>query len=73
MAIKMGRAHIAERITLTDDGDDEGLVAIANPLVIQDFPARVILTVLMARNSNLLAPQIERTRPLMVEGFHRHL
>ncbi len=73
MAIKTGRAHIAERITLMDDGDDEGLVAIANPQVIQDFPAKVILTVLMARNSNLLAPQIERTHPLMVEGFHRHL
>jgi len=73
MAIRTGRPHIAERITLTDDGDDEGLVAIANPQMIQGIPAKVILTVLMARNSSLLAPKIERIHPVMVDGFHRHL
>lgn len=73
MAIKTGKPHIAERITLTDDWDEEGLTAIANPQVIQDFPAKVVLTVFMARDRNRLTPQVERIHPLAVEGFHRHL
>lgn len=73
MTIKEKKPHIAERITLLDEMDDEGLVAISNPLMIQDCPAKVVLVALMARNNDLLASQVERTAPLVVEGFHQHL
>ncbi len=73
MAIRTGGPHVAERITLTDDSYDEGLAAIASPQMIQGVATKVVLTVLLSRNSDLLAPQLERTHPVSVEGFHRHL
>ncbi len=73
MAIKAARPHIAERITLMDNAEDEGLVAIANPLMIQGQPAKVILTVLLSRDRRLLSAQVERLNPVTVERFHRHL
>jgi hypothetical protein len=53
--------------------EDEGLVAMANPLMIHDQPAKVILIVLLSRNRELLSPQIERLNPVTIERFHRHL
>lgn len=73
MTIRTGQSHIAERITLLDDGDDEGLVAVANPVLIQEHPVKVVLMVTMARNRDLLKPQIQRVRPIAIDGFHRHL
>ena len=73
MTISEGKPHMVEQITLLNDMEDEGLVAIANPLIIQDCRAKVVLMVLMSRNKNLLAPQVGRIQPLTVEGFHRHL
>ena len=73
MTIREGKTHLAEQITLLDDMEEEGLVAIANPLMIQECPAKVVLMVLMARNRNLLIPQVEKLNPVRVEGFHRHL
>ncbi|MDD4858906.1 MAG: ImmA/IrrE family metallo-endopeptidase [Dehalococcoidales bacterium] len=73
LAVRTGRSHLAERITLLDDREDEGLVALANPLIIQDKPCKVILTVLLSQNRGLLAQQVERLNPVKVEGFHRHL
>ena len=73
MTIREGRPHLVEQITLLDEMEDEGLVAIANPLMIQGKPAKVILTVLLSNNRNLLSPQIEKLNPVIVERFHRHL
>jgi hypothetical protein len=73
MTIREGKAHLVEQITLLDDMDDEGLVAIANPLMIQGQPAKVILTVLLSPNRGLLSPQVEKLNPVRVEGFPRHL
>jgi len=73
MTIKEGRPHIAERITLLDEMDDEGLVAIANPLMIKDRAAKVVFMALVMQNSSLLEPQVNRVNPVVVEGFHRHL
>lgn len=73
MTIRKGKPHIAEYITLLDDMEDDGLVAIARPLMIQECPAKVALVVLMVRNRDLLVAQVERINPLVVKGFHRHL
>lgn len=73
MTIKEGKSHLVEQITLVDGVEDEGLVAIANPLMIHESPAKVLLMVLMARDSNLLSPQVEKLNPVVVERFHRHL
>lgn len=73
MTIKEGKTHLVEQITLLDDMDDEGLVAIANPLMIQGQPAKVILMVLLSHNRELLSPQVDKLNLVMVERFHRHL
>ena len=73
MTIKEGKPHLVEQIMLLDDMDDEGLVAIANPLMIQGQPAKVILTVLLSPNRGLLSPQVQKLNPVRVERFHRHL
>jgi hypothetical protein len=72
MAIKKGKPHIAH-ITLTDDIDDEGLAAIARPLMISGKVAKTALVVLLGRNLDLFQPQINRSNPVSVEGFLRHL
>ena len=73
MTIKEGKPHLVEQIALLDDMEDEGLAAIANPLMIQGKSAKVILTVLLSRNMGLLSPQIGKLNPVTVERFHRHL
>lgn len=73
MAMAGKRPHLAQRITLFGDMDDEGLVAIASPLIISGNIARVALVVLLDQNRELLATQIRRSKPAIVDGFHRHL
>jgi hypothetical protein len=73
MVIQRKKPFLAERITLLDGIDDEGLVALAGPLNISGVPVKVALVVLLGLNRNLLTPQIERARPAVIEGFHRHL
>ncbi len=73
MAIIERKSCLAERITLLDEMDDEGLVALARPLIISGVPIKVALVVLLGSDRDLLLPQIERTSPTVVEEFHRHL
>ena len=73
MTIKEGKTYMVEQITLLDDADDDGLVAVANPLMIQGQPAKVTLMVLLSHNRELLSPQLEKLNPVLVERFHRHL
>jgi len=73
MAVKTKKPHLARCITLLDSKDDDGLVALARPLNIAGIPVRIALVVLLGLNSDLLAPQVERTKPAILDGFHRHL
>jgi hypothetical protein len=73
LVIKTGKPHIAEHITLLDEMEDEGLVAIAQPLLIQETPIKVALMVLLSRNADLLERQIQRAKPTSASNFHRHL
>jgi len=73
MAIQGEKPHLAQHITLLESMDEDGLVAIARPLMISGVPAKVALVVLLEQNRDLLLPQIERSKPTIVEGFHRHL
>lgn len=73
MVIKEEKPHLVERIMLQEEGEDEGLVAIANPMMIQDKPAKVVLIVLLSSDRDLLSPQIERIDPTIIERFHQHL
>ncbi|MBN2238379.1 MAG: hypothetical protein JW712_01275, partial [Dehalococcoidales bacterium] len=68
-----GIPHLVERITLHDADESEGLVAIANPLMIQGKPAKVMLTVLLSSDRDLLSPQVERINPTIIERFYQHL
>jgi len=73
LVIQMKKSHLAQHITLLDDTDEDGLVAIARPLMISGVPEKVALVVLLEQNRDLLLPQIKRSKPTTVEGFHRHL
>jgi hypothetical protein len=72
-AIKSGRAQMVNLITLLDDVDDEGLTAIAQPLLIPETTAKVALLVLLQEDKHKLAPQIENTKPAIIDSFHKHL
>jgi len=41
--------------------------------VLSGVPAKVALVVLLEQNRDLLTPQIERSKPIIMDGFHRHL
>jgi hypothetical protein len=71
--IKMRKPHLAQHITLFDGLDEDGLIAIARPQMISGVLAKVALVVLLEQNRDLLLPQMERSKPTVVEGFHRHL
>jgi hypothetical protein len=73
MTIKEGKSHMAEFVTLIDEMDDEGLVAIAHPLMIKDRAAKVVLVALMGRDRDILTPQINRVNPVVIEMIHQHL
>jgi Zn-dependent peptidase ImmA (M78 family) len=73
MVIQARKPYLAQHITFLNTMDDEGLVALASPLNISGILAKVVLVVLLGMNRDLLAAQIERSRPTIVEGFHQHL
>lgn len=73
LVIRGEKPYLAQRITLLDDTYEDGLVAIARPLIISGVLTKVALVVLLDQNRDLLLPQIDRSRPTIVEGFHRHL
>jgi hypothetical protein len=52
---------------------DEGLIAIARPLVIAEIPIKVVLVVLLEQNRSIIQPQIDRLQPMVIDGFHGHL
>ena len=63
---------LAQSITLLDSMD-EGLIAIARPLVIAEIPIKVVLVVLLEQNRSIIQPQIDRLQPMVIDGFHGHL
>lgn len=73
MTIHRKRSHIVERIILTQGRDDDGLVAIARPIIISGAVVKVALIVLLEFNRDLINSQIERAKPVVIEEFHRHL
>lgn len=73
LAIRGKKPHLAQNITLLEDTYEDGLVAIAMPLIISEVPVKVALVVLLEQNRDFLLPQVKRSKPIVVEGFHRHL
>jgi len=68
------RAHLVNHITILDEGDDDGLTAIAQPLMLNKAtPLKVALVVTLLQDKKLLQPQIERTNPVIIDSFHHHL
>ena len=72
--IEEGKPCFVRRITLLDDNDEEGLAAIAQPYASREnMITKVALVVILGRDGKLLQPQLERTRPIAIEHFHRRL
>ncbi len=73
IAIQKRKACFTPEITVCDLNEDDGLIAIARPLVVSGAPTKVALIVLLAQNKGVIEPQIERLKPLVQERFFRHL
>jgi len=70
-AIKSSRSHLVNLITLVDGMDDNGLTAIAQPLLIPETGLnKIALVVLLKEDRHKLDPQIESTNPLVTERQH---
>ncbi len=74
MAIQNKKTYMVRQISVLDDMTDEGLTAIARPLIDADAGTVMVAEViLLSHDAHLLGPQIERVKPVMVEHFHRHI
>jgi len=68
MVIKTGKTHLIEHITLSEDTEDSGLTAIAQPLALPGAKSsKVALIVMLKSDGQKLKPQVERTKPLVIE------
>jgi hypothetical protein len=72
ISIREKKPCLVQRITLLDTMD-EGLIALAKPLIISEIPTKVVLTVLLERNKSVIQPQIDRLQPMVIDGFNGHL
>ena len=67
MAIKTGRTHFVEHIALLSGDTDDGLAAIAQPLALPEGrPGKVALVMMLKSDAQKLEPQIERTKPVVI-------
>jgi len=73
MVIKEHRPFLGRRISVLESRDDDSLVALAIPVPVNGSPAKVILISMLSYNIKLIQPQIDRLKPVIIEGFHRHL
>jgi hypothetical protein len=72
ISIREKKPCLVQRITLLDTMD-EGLIALARPLIISEIPTKVVLTVLLERNRNVIQSQVDRLQPMVIDGFNGHL
>jgi hypothetical protein len=67
-AIKTGDTQFAEQITFSDDMEDFGLAAIAQPLVFPDSnQSKVTLVVMLNSDARRLEPQVNKTNATIIE------
>ena len=71
--IKTGKPHMVRHITLIDEVEDDGLTAIAQPLLMDGALSKVPLMVLLESESDKLNPQVKRIKPVIIEEFYKHL
>jgi hypothetical protein len=71
MAIKDGLPHLA-RVTIINT-DEDGLIALARPLINGRGPVKVALIAVLSNEAELIESQIQRVKPVVAEGIHRHL
>jgi len=62
-----------QHITVADEVEDDGLIAIAQPSISQRASDKAALVVLLERDGGKLVPQVERTNPVIIDNFHKHL
>jgi len=52
---------------------DNDLIALAQPILVDDIVAKVALVVVLYQDRDVLEPQIERLSPVVVTCFFQHL
>ena len=67
-AIRTGKTQFAEHVTLSDDIDDVGLSAIAQPLLLPDSkPSKIAFVAMLESDGKNLKPQVEKTDAVVIE------
>ena len=74
MAIQSKKAYMVRQISVLAGMTDEGLTAIARPLIDPDAGTLMVAEViLLSHDGHVLGPQIDRVKPVMLEHFCRHI
>lgn len=67
-AIKTGKTQYAEKITFSDDADELGLTAVAQPLLLPEFKlGKVVLIAMLTSDGQKIEPQIKKTKATVIE------
>lgn len=69
-AVRQRRSQIAERIRTSEEAEND-LTAIAQPVLLEEEVIKAALVVVLHQDSEVLLPQITRTRPTCMEAFPR--
>ena len=66
--IRTGKTHLVNHIAFSEDVDDGGLVAIAQPLMLPaSKPGKIAVIMMLESDSRNLEPQIAKSNPLVIE------
>jgi len=67
-AIETGKTQFAEHVTLSEDVDDFGLTAIAQPLLLPESKqSKIAFIVMLKSDGRKLEPQVKKTNAIVIE------
>jgi len=64
---------LVKRVITSQLESDNDLIALAQPILVDDIVAKVALVVVLYQDRDVLEPQIERLSPVVVTCFFQHL
>jgi len=66
--IQTGKTHLVNHIAFSEDVDDSGLVAIAQPMMLPaSKPGKIAIIMMLKSDSRNLEPQIAKLNPVVIE------
>ena len=72
-AIRQEMPCLVRRIIISELEGDNDLIALAQPVLVDDMVSKVALVVVLYQDRNVLRPQIERLSPVVIPCYFQHL